>query len=94
MVTFFTDLTKKGYTQDEMFAVIFESEREKKRRRMQATVTETVNAHRLKKDERTPCIRETINLEEDEWFRSSCGRQGKLVSWLSFAFTYSRTTHC
>ena len=39
---------KKGYTQDEIFAVIFESEREKKCRRMQAIVTETVNAHRLK----------------------------------------------
>ena len=33
----------------EIFAVIFESEREKKRRRTQAIVTETVNAHRLKK---------------------------------------------
>ena len=40
---------KRGYTQDEIFAVIFESEREKKRRRMQAIVAETVNAHRLKK---------------------------------------------
>ena len=39
---------KKGYTQDEIFAVIFKSERERKRRRMQAIVTETVNAHRLK----------------------------------------------
>ena len=39
---------KKGYTQDTIFAVIFESERERKRRRMQAIVTETVNAHRLK----------------------------------------------
>ena len=49
MATFLTDLIKKGYTQDEIFAVIFESEREKKRRRMQAIVTETVNAHRLEK---------------------------------------------
>ena len=48
MATFLTDLMKKGYTQGEIFAVIFESEREKKRRRMQAIVTETVNAHRLK----------------------------------------------
>ena len=39
---------KKGYSQDEIFAVIFESERERKRRRMQSIVTETVNAHRLK----------------------------------------------
>ena len=49
MAAFLTDLMKKGYTQDDIFAVIFESERERKRRRMQAIVTETVNAHRLKK---------------------------------------------
>ena len=49
MTTFLTDVTKKGYTQDEVFGVVFESEKEKKRRRMQAIVTETVNAHRLRK---------------------------------------------
>ena len=49
MVTFLTDMTKKGYTQSEVLAVVFESEREKKRRRMQAVVTETVNAPRLEK---------------------------------------------
>ena len=49
MATFLTDLMKKGYAQDEIFVVIFESERERKRRRMQAIVSETVNAHRLKK---------------------------------------------
>ena len=48
-MTFITDLIKKGYTQDEIFAVIFESERERKRRRMQAIVIETVGAHRLQK---------------------------------------------
>ena len=48
MATFLTDLMKKGYTQDDIITVIFESERERKRRRMQAIVTETVNAHRLK----------------------------------------------
>ena len=49
MATFLTDMMKKGYTQDEVLAVIFEWEREKKRRRMQAIATETVNAHRLEK---------------------------------------------
>ena len=48
MDTFLTDLMKKGYTQDEIFAVIFESERERKCRRMEAIVIETVAAHRLK----------------------------------------------
>ena len=45
----FTDLMKKGYTQDEIFAVMLESEREKKRRRIKAIVIETVAAHRLEK---------------------------------------------
>ena len=49
MATFLTDLMKKGYTQDDIFAVIFESERERKRRRIQAIVIEAVAAHRLKK---------------------------------------------
>ena len=49
MATFLTDMIKKGYTQDEVLAIIFESEREKKRREMLAIVTKTVDAHRLKK---------------------------------------------
>ena len=48
MDTFLTDLMKKGYSQEEVFAVTFESERERKRRRMQAIVIETVAAHRIK----------------------------------------------
>ena len=58
MATFLTDLMKKGYTQDEIFAVIFESERERKRRRTQTIVIETVSAHRLKK------IREFLAYQE------------------------------
>ena len=49
MTTFLTDLMKKGYAQDEIFVVTFESGRERKRRRMQAIVIETIAAHRLKK---------------------------------------------
>ena len=49
MATFLTDLMKKGYTKDKVFVVIFDLEREKKCRRMQAIVAETVNAHRLEK---------------------------------------------
>ena len=40
---------KKGYTQDEVFAVVFELEREKKRREMLAIVFKTVDAHGLEK---------------------------------------------
>ena len=58
MATFLTDLMKKGYTQDEIFAVIFESEGKRKRRRMQAIVIETVAAHHLKK------IREFLAYQE------------------------------
>ena len=47
MVTFLTDAIRKGYTQDEVFAIIFESEQEKERRRILAIVTKTVDAFRL-----------------------------------------------
>ena len=49
MATFLTDMIKKGYTQSEVLAVIFESEREKKLREMLARVTTSVDAHRLRK---------------------------------------------
>ena len=48
-MTFLTDMMEKGYTQEEVFAVLFESEQDKKRRRMLAIVTEMVDAHRLQK---------------------------------------------
>ena len=48
-MTFLTDTMKKGYTEEEIFAVLFESEQDRKRRRMLAIVTETVDAHRLQK---------------------------------------------
>ena len=48
-ITFLTDTMKKGYTEEEIFAVIFESEKDKKRRQMLAIVTNTVDAHRLQK---------------------------------------------
>ena len=67
MATFLTDMMKKGYTQDEVLAVIFESEREKKRRRMQAIVTETVNSHRLEK------MRELLAFEKLATFRRMNG---------------------
>ena len=42
-------MIKKGYTQKEVFDVLFESEQERERRRILAIVTKTVDAHRLKK---------------------------------------------
>ena len=48
-MTFLTDMMERGYTQEEIFAILFESEQDRKRRRMQAIVTETVDAHRLRK---------------------------------------------
>ena len=47
IATFLTSMMEKGYTQHKVFAVVFESEREKKRREMLAIVTKTVDAHRL-----------------------------------------------
>ena len=68
MATFLTDLMRKGYTQDEIFAVIFESERERKRRRMQTIVIEIVSAYRLKKIKKKLRKPRASNLEKDEWF--------------------------
>ena len=48
MSTFLADMIQKGYTDDEVFGVLFESERERKRREMLTRVTKTVDAHRLK----------------------------------------------
>ena len=48
-MTFLTDTLKKGYTEENIFAVLFESEQDRKRRRMLAIVTETVDAYRLEK---------------------------------------------
>ena len=67
MATFLTDMMKKGYTQDEGFAVLFESEREKKCREMLAIVTKTVDAHCLDK------IRETLTYEKLATFRRMNG---------------------
>ena len=49
MSTFLTDMMEMGYTQEDVFKVLFESEQDRKRRRVQAIVTETVDAHRLRK---------------------------------------------
>ena len=67
MATFLTDMMKKGYTQDEVFAVVFESEREKKRREILAIVTKTVDAHRLEK------MRELLAYEKLAIFRRMNG---------------------
>ena len=67
MATFLTDIITKGYTQSEVLAVVFESEREKKRRRLQAIVTETVSAHRLEK------MRELLAFEKLVTFRRMNG---------------------
>ena len=67
MAIFLTDMIKKGYTQDEVLAVIFEPEREKKRREMLAIVTKTVDAHRLEK------MRELLAYEKLATFRGMNG---------------------
>ena len=65
--TFLTDMMEKRYTQDEVLAVLFESEQDRKRRRMQAIVTETVDAHRLEK------MRELLPYEKLATFRRMNG---------------------
>ena len=45
---FLTDVMKKEYSENEIFAVLVESEQDRKRRQALAKVTETVAAYRLK----------------------------------------------
>ena len=47
-MTFLTDVMKKSCSEEEIFAVLVESEQDKKSRRVLAKVTETVAAYRLK----------------------------------------------
>ena len=47
MTFFLTDVMKMGYSEEKIFAVPHESERDRKRRRVLANVNETVAAHRL-----------------------------------------------
>ena len=47
MTFFLTDVMKMGYSEDEIFAVLHESERDRKRRRVLTKVNEPVAAHRL-----------------------------------------------
>ena len=47
-MTFLTDVMKKSYSEEEIFAVLVESEQDKKSRRVLAKVTETVASYRLK----------------------------------------------
>ena len=42
-------MVKKGYSDEEIFTVLVESDQNRKRRRVLAIVTETVEAHRLQK---------------------------------------------
>ena len=67
MATLLTDMMEKGYSQDEVLAVLFESEREKKRREMLAIVTKTVDAHRLEK------MRELLTYEKLATFKRMSG---------------------
>ena len=47
-MTFLTHVMKKGYSKEEIFTVLVESEQDRKSRRVLAKVTETVAAYRLK----------------------------------------------
>ena len=75
MKTFLTDMMEKGYTREEVFAVLFESEKDKKRRQMLEIVTKTVDAHRLRKMRDLLTFRRMNGFDrvvdgEDNWFHA------------------------
>ena len=79
-MTFLTDMMKKGYKQDEVLAVLFESEQDRKRREMLARVTKTVDTHRLEK------MRELLAHEKLATFRRMNGFDrdvDRKYDWLS-----------
>ena len=47
-MTFQTDVVEMGYYEDEIFAVLNESEQARKRRQILTKVTETIAAYRLR----------------------------------------------
>ena len=85
-MTFLTDVMKKGWLEEEIFALLVESDQDRKRRRVLAKVTETIDAHRLQK------MRDLLTFEklaswsrmngfdrvaddEDDWFEGPCSLQ-------------------
>ena len=60
-------MMEKGYTQEEVLDVLFESEQDKNRRQMLAIVTKTVDAHRLQK------MRDILTFEKLATFRRMNG---------------------
>ena len=66
-MAFLTDVTKKGYSEEEIFDVLVESDQDRKRRRVLAKVAETVEAHRLQK------MRDLLTFEKLETWRRMNG---------------------
>ena len=58
-MTFLTDMVKIGYSEDEIFAALHESDQDRKRRRVLAKVTETVAIYRLR-EMKDPQAREKL----------------------------------
>ena len=80
MVTFLTDMIKKEYSQYEVFAVLFESEREKNRREMLAIVSKTVDAHRLEKMRELPAYKKPATIRRMNGFDRDVDR---VYDWYS-----------
>ena len=59
------------YSEEEISAVLAESEQERKRLRKLGKVIETVAAYRLKETKKNPRKRAAGYLEEGSWLRSS-----------------------
>ena len=65
-MTFLTDVMKKGYSEEEIFAVLVKSDQDRKRRRVLAKITETVDPHRPQQMKDLLNTREASDLEENE----------------------------
>ena len=78
-MTFLTDVVKMGYSEDEIFAILNETEQDRKRRQILTKVTETVAAYRLREMEDLQALEKLVTWRrmngfdrvpdgEDNWF--------------------------
>ena len=90
-MTFLTDVMKMGYSEDEIFTVLHESERDRKRRRVLAKVNETGAAHRLQQMKDLLALEKLATWRRMNGFDRIVDDEDELVLWSLFAPIHTAT---
>ena len=90
--TFLTDVMKIGYSEDEIFAVLHESDQDRKRRRVLAKINETVAAHRLQQMKDLQALEKLATWRRMNGFDQVVDGEDN-GSWSSFAATHTARIH-